>query len=155
MIDRVIQRIKKDADMLPFIDAEDRDILIWVLSNLEVGEINGELEKQSKLEAVSAYLHDRYHNLANAARREADEIYDKLVMTAINHKLNGKETEWKVKSSVRGNVDYQPLDERATAFEGLASLLDKVRWAVLSRMKSLEQLSNNQRQERKGSPMSV
>jgi len=155
MIDKVIKRVKSDADMLPFVNEEDREMLLGILSSLEIGEINDELERQSKLEAVAAYLYERYRNLSMVARNEADEVYDKLVMTALNHKLNGKETEWKVKSMVRGNADYRPLDERASAFENLASLLSHIRWAVLTRFKSLEQLSNNQRQDRKGSPMSV
>jgi len=154
LLEILIKRIQ-GTDEIPYLDEEDREIVLQIIRSLRIGDLKEEIERQSELEAISAYISEKYRRLESLSRDESDRMYHKLAMQSCDNSLSSKTAQWKAESFIKDNPDYQALARRTSDLSSVARFLEHLRWAVLTRFKALEQLSINERQERKGMNMSV
>jgi len=154
MLQILVQRIQ-ETDEIPHLEDEDRDLVLKIIQSLKIGDLKDEIERQSELEAIAAYVAEKYRRLESLSRSESDRMYHRLAMQSCDNSLSSRTPQWKAESFVRDNADYQALARRTEDLNSVARFLEHLRWAVLTRFKALEQLSINERQERKASPMSV
>jgi len=153
-IDVLIARLSQ-PDEFPYIDDEDREVLLSIVERLHITDLNSEMRVQSELEATAGYIASRYQQLADLARHEADKTYHRLVVQNMGSSDKKGMPEWKIKSIVKDNADYQSQERRASDLVLISELLDRIRWSVLTRFRTLEQISINERQERRSTHMAV
>ncbi len=144
-----------EEEAIPALLEEDREIVLQLIDDIYIGDnLDEAFRKQGEMEAMMGYLLGKYLWMSRKARRAADLAYHQIVFTNAGSR-HDKNPQWRVDTAARNDPEFAGLDERADRFHVAHEFISQLSWAIRSRLRSAEQLSNNARAEMKGMSQSV